>query len=136
MSYKSRLDPPPANGWVRPPLPPLEDLVQWTSDDDAKKPRSGDSTRQSQLETADPQPKMANLFEEAPKTLFDEVEEAEEPETPTPPVLMGRVSVNGKPAQLINKRMQPNGTTEFQVILDETGEVKKYVSPPARVEEE
>jgi hypothetical protein len=79
---------------------------------------------------------MANLFEEAPKTLFDEVEEAEEPETPIAPLPIGRVTVNWKPAQLIGKSAQPNGTTEFQVILDETGEVKKYVSPPARVEEE
>lgn len=136
MSFKTRLNPPPANGWVPPPLPPLEVLVQPTSDDDGKKPRRGDSTRQSQVVTADPQPKMANLFEEALKTLFDEVEEAEEPETSTPPVPIGRVSVNGKPAQLIGKSALPNGATEFQVILEETGEVKKYVSPPARVEEE
>lgn len=134
--YKTRLNPPPAKGWVPPPLPPLEDLVQPTFEDETKKSRRGDSTRQSQVATADPKPKMANLFEEAPKTLFDEIEESEEPETPTAPVPLGRVTVNGKPAQLIGKKALPNGATEFQVILQETGEVKKYVSPPARVEEE
>ena len=136
MGYQTRLEPPPANGWVPPPLPPLEDLVQKDSLEAQEKPvRTRSITPKGSASTA-PEPKMANLFEEAPKTLFDEVEEAEKPETPTLPVLIGRVSVNGKPAQLIGQKALPHGATEFQVILDETGEVKKYVSPPARVEVE
>lgn len=82
---------------------------------------------------------MANLFDEAPKTHLDETEEdeeLEEPEAPAEPVVIGKVLVNGKPAQLIGKKAFPNGASEFQVILDETGEVKKYLSPPARVEVE
>lgn len=67
---KSKLDPPPANGWVPPPLPPLEDLVQKDSLEAQEQPvRTRSITPKGSASTA-PEPKMANLFEEAPKTLF------------------------------------------------------------------
>lgn len=137
MSYRTRLDPPPANGWVPPPLPPLEDLVQQDLPKAQEKPVRTRSATPKVVAPAAHVPKMANLFDEAPKTLFDDTEgdeELEEREAPAEPVVIGRVLVNGKPAQLIGKKALPNGATEFQVILDETGEVKKYVSPPARIE--
>ncbi len=134
-TFTTKLDPPPANGWVPPPLPPLSDLIQKDSIEAQEKPVRTRSATPKVVAPAAPVPKMANLFEEAPKTLFDEEdEELEEPEAPAKPVVMGRVLVNGKPAQLIGKKALPNGVTDFQVILDETGEVKKYVSPPARIE--
>lgn len=136
-TFTTKLDPPPANGWVPPPLPPLQDLVQKGSLEAQEKPVRTRSATPKVVATAAPVPKMANLFEEAPQTLFDEAEEdeeLEEPEAPAEPVVIGKVLVNGKPAQLIGKKALPNGASEFQVILDETGEVKKYVSPPARIE--
>lgn len=137
--YQTHLDPPPANGWVPPPLPPLEDLIQKDSMEAQAKPVRTRSATQKGSTSVAPEPKMTNLFDEAPKTLFDETEEdeeLEEPEAPAEPAVIGKVLVNGKPAQLIGKKALPNGASEFQVILDETGEVKKYLSPPARVEVE
>lgn len=135
-TFRTKLDPPPANGWVPPPLPPLEDLVQKDSNEALVNPVRTRSVTPKESASTALEPKMANLFDEAPKTLFDKAEENEEldePKPPAEPVVIGRVLVNGKPAQLIGKKALPNGATEFQVILDETGEVKKYMSPPARI---
>jgi hypothetical protein len=80
---------------------------------------------------------MANLFEEAPKTLFDAVEDSEpEPEpvpVPKPPVQIGSIMINGQPAQLVEQTVLDNTRTQYKVILDSTGELKSFVSPPATV---
>lgn len=78
---------------------------------------------------------MANLFEEAPKTLFDAVEDNEpEPEpVPKPPVPIGPIMINGQPAQLVERTVLDNTRTQYKVILDSTGELKSFVSPPATV---
>lgn len=130
MAYKTRLDPPPANGWNPPPLPPLEDLMTAT-------PASGEAPK-AKMRVATPTsigtttiaPRMANLFEEAPKTLFDDIED-NEPEQK--PVALGAVVVNGQPAQLVEKKALDSTRTQYKVILDSTGELKSFVSPPATV---
>ena len=136
MSYKTRLSPPPANGWVPPALPPLPDPVVSEEQGVAK-------DKQTSVKKSRPlAKKMVNLFEEAPVTLFDEVEvEAEydeefEEEVEEPlRVPLGRVRVNGVVAQLMSREELENGNVSLTVILEETGVEKKYVSPPARVEE-
>lgn len=78
---------------------------------------------------------MANLFEEAPKTLFDAVEDSEpEPEpVPKPPVPIGPIMINGRPAQLVEMKALDTTRTQYKVILDSTGELKSFVSPPAAI---
>ena len=133
--YKTRLDPPPANGWSPPPLPPLEDLI-------AASPISGE-TPKAKRRVATPTsngtttiaPRMANLFEEAPKTLFDAVEDSEPEAEPVsePPVALGPIVINGQSAQLVEKKALDTTRTQYKVILDSTGELKSFVSPPATV---
>lgn len=62
MSYRLRLDPPPANGWVPSPLPPLEDLIQKDSMEAQAKPVRTRSATQKGSTSVAPEPKMANLF--------------------------------------------------------------------------
>ena len=88
-------------------------------------------------EVVGPPNRMANLFEEAPKTMFDAVEDSEpEPEpvpVPKPPVPIGSIMINGQPAQLVEQTVLDNTRTQYKVILDSTGELKSFVSPPATV---
>lgn len=135
MAYKTRLDPPPANGWNPPPLPPLEDLI-------TASPASGEAPK-AKRRVATPTsngtttiaPRMANLFEEAPKTLFDAAEDRElEPESVAErPVALGPIVINGQSAQLVEKKALDTTRTQYKVILDSTGELKSFVSPPATV---
>ena len=59
MAYQTRLNPPPANGWVPPVMPLME-------------------------ETPEPQgvarsvPRMKNLFESAEPSLFDDQDEVQQ----------------------------------------------------------
>lgn len=46
------------------------------------------------------------------------------------------MSFNGQPAQLIEKKPLDSVRTQYRAILDSTGELKSFVSPPAKVEEE
>lgn len=140
-NYKTRLDPPPANGWTPPPLPPLEDLLAASSavsEGSAKKgklPTVGGAPSVSGGTSATV-PRMANLFEEAPETLFDADEDIEpEPEpVPEPPKPVGPIVINGQSAQLIERKALDATRTQYRVILDSTGEVKSFISPPATVE--
>lgn len=139
-SYKTRLNPPPANGWTPPPLPPLEDMI-------TASPILGEVPKaKRRVATPDTSgattvtPRMANLFEEAPKTLFDSIEDREpEPEpmpvpVPESPAILGPIVVNGQSAQLVEMKALDPARTQYKVFLDSTGELKSFVSPPATVE--
>lgn len=131
--YSTCLNPLPANGWTPPPLPPLEDLI-------TANPISGE-TPKAKRSVATPSsngttavaPRMANLFEEAPKTLFDAAEDSElELESVAePPVALGPIVINGQSAQLVEVKALDPTRTQYKVILDSTGELKSFVSPPA-----
>jgi hypothetical protein len=45
------------------------------------------------------------------------------------------VRVNGQDAELLSKTALGGGRVQYRVILDATGEIKNFVSPPALVEE-
>jgi hypothetical protein len=47
---------------------------------------------------------------------------------------VGRVRVNGQDAELLSKTALGGGRIQYRVILDATGESKKVVRPPARVD--
>jgi hypothetical protein len=133
--YSTCLNPLPANGWTPPPLPPLEDLI-------TANPISGE-TPKAKRRVATPTsngtttiaPRMANLFEEAPKALFDAVEDSEpDPEpVPKPSVPIGPIMINGQPAQLVEKKVLDSARTQYKVILDSTGELKTFIAPPATI---
>lgn len=77
MSYKTRLNPPPANGWTPPSLPPLEDfeISSESADTSAPATRRPRKVKSQDLQNGANEPsapRMLNLFEEAPKTLFDD----------------------------------------------------------------
>lgn len=77
MSYKTRLNPPPANGWTPPQLPPLEDfeISSESANTNAPASRRPRKVKNQDLEIGANElsvPRMLNLFEEAPKTLFDD----------------------------------------------------------------
>lgn len=55
--YQTHLDPPPANGWVPPPLPPLEDLIQKDSMEAQAKPVRTRSATQKGSTSVAPEPK-------------------------------------------------------------------------------
>jgi hypothetical protein len=76
MSYKTRLNPPPANGWTPPPLPPLDDMRVAATQVAQPKKRTSMASKENSSPSPETNnsPRMANLFEEAPRTLFDEVE--------------------------------------------------------------
>lgn len=48
---------------------------------------------------------------------------------------VGRVTVNGQPAELLEKTPLGGGKVAYRVVLDATGEIKSFQSPPAVVEE-
>jgi hypothetical protein len=133
--YSTRLNPPPANGWTPPPLPPLEDLIT-ANPISAETPKAKWSVATpSSNGTTAVAPRVANLFEEAPKTLFDAAEDSElEPESVAePPVALGPIVINGQSAQLVEMKALDPTRTQYKVILDSTGELKSFVSPPATV---
>ncbi len=134
--YQTRLDPPPANGWVPPPLPPLEDYMDpnlgEAAADGVVAERRATYAPVKPTKLAAPARPGPNLFEPPVPTLFDDVEE---PEAPAPPqAVIGKATINGQPAEIL-KIIQLDATrTQYQVILESTGELKSYVSPPAKVE--
>jgi hypothetical protein len=137
-NYQSRLVPPPANGWAPPPLPPLEDLIAASTISAETSKAQRRVATPSSIGTTSVAPRMANLFEEAPKTLFDAAEDSTpEPEpVPKPPLQIGPIMINGQPAQLVEKKVLDSTRTQYKVILDSTGELKSYISPPATVSDE
>lgn len=68
--FATRLNPPPANGWTPPPLDDFVPADQSRGITKERPKRGSNGAGSSSTETL--QPKMLNLFEEAPKTLFDE----------------------------------------------------------------
>ena len=141
VAFGTRLNPPPANGWTPPPLPPLEDLLAATATSSEattskkRNPAKVGAAPPVPGGTAAAAPRMANLFEKAPDTLFDAVEDSEpEPEpVPEPPKPIGPIVINGQPAQLVEKKVLDSTRTQYMVILDSTGELKSFISPPATV---
>lgn len=85
-----------------------------------------------------------NLFAQSasPQTVDEDDDELEidedgavEPATPAQVQPIGRITINGQPAQLIERKPLDAGRTQFRVILDSSGELKSFVSPPATVAE-
>lgn len=138
MIYRTRLNPPPADGWTPPPLPPLQDLlaVNSTVSEATAKKRNASKAPPVSGGTAAAVRRMANLFGEAPETLFDAVEDSEPESEPVPeqPKPLGPVIINGQAAQLVERRALDASRTQYRVILDSTGELKSFISPPANVE--
>lgn len=140
--YKTRLDPPPANGWIPPPLPPIEELLAKESDDSgtaaaskkraARKTSAAPSVKGEVPNIGSSERRMANLFEEAPTTLFDDEDEEMDPEQETP-IPIGPIVINGQAAQLVEKIVLDGSRIQYRVILDSTGESKSFISPPAVV---
>lgn len=60
-------------------------------------------------------------------------DEEEGPPPAAPPKPIGKVTVNGMPAQLLKKTGLDRARVQYHVVLDETGELKSFISPPARV---
>lgn len=124
-----------------PTLPPLEDLianpVSNTKSQAKKRNTVSKITSPTSSKPAPAMPGMTNLFEDASKSLFDEDddEEFELEEEPEPPKPLGPIVINGQPAQLLAKTALDATRTQYKVILDSTGELKTYVSPPAQVAE-
>jgi hypothetical protein len=133
MSYQTKLNPPPAKGWVPPPLPPLEKVMNDTQPLGEAKVTKKQNTAPTPSRTTGVAPRMANLFEEAPRTLFDahEVGDPEPEPVPKPPMSIGPIMINGHSAQLVEKKALDTTRTQYKVILDSTGELKSFVSPPA-----
>ena len=48
---------------------------------------------------------------------------------------VGRERVNGQDAELLSKTTLGSRKVQYRVVLEATGEIKNFVSPPARVEE-
>lgn len=83
-----------------------------------------------------------NLFAQraSPQTVDEDDDELEidedgaiEPATPANVQPIGRITINGQPAQLIEKKPLDGVRTQYRVILDSSGELKSFVSPPATV---
>lgn len=138
--YETRLDPPPAGGWISPPLPPINARQPAPTDGSAAK-RKGAGARKALQEEATvyggaPAP---SLFQGAAPTLFESDEEEEETpdvtqEPQLPPEPIGRVTINGKSAQLLKRSTLPDSRVQYEVVLDGTGELKSFISPPATIE--
>ena len=62
-----------------------------------------------------------------------DVDGAVEPATPANVQPIGRITINGQPAQLLEKKPLDSVRTQYKVILDSSGELKSFVSPPATV---
>ena len=77
-TYKTKLNPPPANGWTPPPLPPLEVLIHSNDLSQGSPPVKRNRKKESDSQINEGpnilQRRMLNLFEEAPATLFDEID--------------------------------------------------------------
>ena len=83
-----------------------------------------------------------NLFAQSasPQSVDEDNDELEidedgavEPVTPAQVHPIGRITINGQPAQLIEKKPIDSVRTQYRVILDSSGELKSFVSPPATI---
>ena len=101
-------------------------------------PRPAKPTAKKSQTPSEPAP---NLFAPtaSPQAVDDddelEIDEdgAVEPATPAIAQPIGRITINGQPAQLVEKKPLDAVRTQYRVILDSNGELKSFVSPPATV---
>lgn len=102
-------------------------------------PRPAKPAAKKSQTPSDPAP---NLFAQSasPQTVDEDDDELEIDEDGAiePPTLaqvqpIGRVTINGQPAQLVEKKPLDAVRTQYRVILDSSGELKSFVSPPATV---